>query len=258
MPLSGLGDLRTLPAIGKDRVDTDVRSVSPPMVSCFGRFARCLVVGILVLVSSGCFRPWFLTPSPVLSCYYPNPIFVRAKNPQAFWENLVDIIDDDFEIEREEPVRQFETVLTSGRIETRPKIGATIFEPWHQDSPDPYARWEATLQSIRRRVEVRVDPRDGGYWVAVLVFKELEDVNQPLAATTSSATFRNDSSLTRVVSPIGEQQVNAGWIPAGRDTVLEQRLIEKIALRFGLAPSAQPTPPLVDIPTGPTVVNQNP
>jgi len=170
----------------------------------------------------------------------------------------VDIVDDDFEIEREEPVRQFQTVLTSGRIDTRPKIGATIFEPWHHDSPDRYARWEATLQSLRRRAEIRVDPRDGGYWVAVLVFKELEDVSQPLAATTSSATFRNDSSLTRVVSPIGEQQVNAGWIPAGRDTVLEQRLIEKIALRFGLAPPTETAPPLVDIPVGGGISSPSP
>jgi len=215
------------------------------------RLIRCwelLILGVVVLAPSGCFRPWFLSPQPVLSCYYPNPVFVRAKNPEVFWETLVDIVDDDFEIEREDPVRQFQTVLTSGRIDTRPKIGATIFEPWHRDSPDRYARWEATLQSLRRRAEIRVDPRDGGYWVTVLVFKELEDVSQPLAATTSSATFRNDSSLTRVVSPIGEQQVNAGWIPAGRDTALEQRLIEKIAFRFGLAPPTETAPPLVDIP----------
>lgn len=220
-------------------------------------FWRWLIWSTLALVPTGCFRPWFLSPPPVLNCYYPNPVFVRAANPEAFWEALVDIIDDDFEIEREEPVRQFQTVLTSGRIDTRPKVAATILEPWHHDSPDRYSRWEATLQSLRRRVEVRVDPRDGGYWITVLVFKELEDVNQPLAATTSSATFRNDSSLTRVISPIGEQQVNAGWIPLGRDTALEQRLIEKIAARFGLAPMTETAPPLVDVPSlgGPSVPN---
>ncbi|MGQ9504470.1 MAG: hypothetical protein ACUVQG_08300 [Thermogutta sp.] len=212
------------------------------------RFAKYLALSLVVVLPLGCFRNLLWTPSPVLTCYYPNPIFVRAKSPEVLWENLVDIIDDDFEIEKEEPVREFQTVLTSGRIETRPKIGATIFEPWHRDSPDRYARWEATLQSVRRWAEVRVEPRDGGYWLTVLVFKELEDVNQPLAATTSSATFRNDSSLTRVVSPIGEQQVNAGWIPTGRDTVLEQRLIEQIASRFGVALPSQPAPPLVDIP----------
>lgn len=209
----------------------------------------CLIWSTLAVVPAGCFRPWFLSPPPVLSCYYPNPIFVRAKNPEQFWEALVDIIDDDFEIESESPVRQLQTVFTSGRIDTRPKVAATILEPWHHDSPDRYSRWEATLQSLRRRAEVRVDPRDGGYWITVLVFKELEDVNQPLAATTSSATFRNDSSLTRVISPIGEQQVNAGWIPLGRDTALEQRLIEKIAARFGAAPTTETAPPLVDIPS---------
>lgn len=198
---------------------------------------------------SGCFRPFFLTPSPVLSAYYPNPIFVSIRDPQVLWEHLVDVVDDYFEIEREEPVRQYETVLTSGRIDTYPKIGATVFEPWHRDSVDRYSRWEATLQSIRRRAEIRVDPRDGGYWITVVVFKELEDVAQPLAATTSSATFRNDSSLTRVVSPIGEQPTHAGWIPLGRDTALEQRIIEAIGARFGLLP-AQPAepPPLEPVP----------
>ncbi|ASV73875.1 hypothetical protein THTE_1273 [Thermogutta terrifontis] len=211
---------------------------------------KVTTTGILagLLLIGGCFRPFFLTPSPVLNVYYPNPIFVAAKDPQVLWETLVDVVDDYFEIEREEPIRQFDTVLTSGRIDTLPKIGATILEPWHKDSVDRYARWEATLQSIRRRAEIRVDPRDGGYWITVLVFKELEDVGQPLAATTSSATFRNDSSLTRVVSPIGEQQTHAGWIPMGRDTALEQRIIEAIGTRFGLLPvPTASTPPMESI-----------
>lgn len=211
---------------------------------------KVTTTGILagLLLIGGCFRPFFLTPSPVLNVYYPNPIFVAAKDPQVLWETLVDVVDDYFEIEREEPIRQFDTVLTSGRIDTFPKIGATILEPWHKDSVDRYARWEATLQSIRRRAEIRVDPRDGGYWITVLVFKELEDVGQPLAATTSSATFRNDSSLTRVVSPIGEQQTHAGWIPMGRDTALEQRIIEAIGTRFGLLPvPTASTPPMESI-----------
>ena len=212
------------------------------------RLVRLLLpILALAIGGSGC-RPWFLAPPPVLSAYYPNPIFVHARSPEVFWENLVDVVDDYFEIEREDPVRQVDTVLTSGRIETRPKIAATIFEPWHRDSVDRYARWEATLQSIRRWAEIRVDPRDGGYWVTVVVFKEMEDVSQSLAATTSSATFRNDSSLTRVVSPVGEQQTTAGWIPLGRDTGLEQRLVEQISARFGTVPVAPaPTPPLVEV-----------
>lgn len=205
-------------------------------------------MGWAAVLVGGCLRPYFLSPSPVLPVYYPNPLFVPAKDPLVFWENLVNVIDDYFEIEREEPVRQYETVLTSGRIDTYPKVAATIFEPWHRDSVDRNARWEATLQSLRRRAEIRVDPRDGGYWITVLVFKELEDVPQPLAATTSSAVFRNDNSLTRVVSPIGEQQTQAGWIPLGRDTALEQRMIESIGARFGLLPSpATATPPLEPI-----------
>ena len=79
-------------------------------------------------------------------------------------------------------------------------------------------------------------PDDGGYWVSVTVFKELEDVTQPTRATAGAATFRNDSSLTRVVSPVGEQEINEGWIPRGRDAALEQRILSQLQTRLYTQP----------------------
>jgi hypothetical protein len=108
-----------------------------------------------------------------------------------------------------------------------------MFEPWRHDSVGPYEKLESTLQSVRRRAVVRVVPSQGGYLVDVAVFKELEDVARPAHATAGAATFRNDSSLTRVVDPIGEQEVTAGWIPKGRDIALEQRIIEQLLARTG-------------------------
>jgi len=40
---------------------------------------------------------------------YSNPVFVPAGDPQCFWETLVDVVDDYFRIEREEPVRMSAT-----------------------------------------------------------------------------------------------------------------------------------------------------
>ena len=42
------------------------------------------------------------------------------------------------------------STLTEGRIDTFPKPGATLLEPWDHDSADSYERLESTLQSIRR------------------------------------------------------------------------------------------------------------
>ncbi|GAB4140419.1 MAG: hypothetical protein Kow0040_28800 [Thermogutta sp.] len=191
---------------------------------------------LLCAVCAGCTRPWMIdAPPPILTPYYPNPVFVQARDPLILWENLVDVVDNYFEIASESPVRDFGGVVTEGRLETRPKIGATLLEPWHRDSADRYSRLEATLQTVRRRAEIRVSPRDGGYWISVQVFKELEDLAMPSGATASSATFRNDSSLNRVESPIGEAETHAGWIPLGRDTALEQRIVEEIGGRFGVA-----------------------
>lgn len=211
------------------------------------------ICGILAVcaVCAGCTRPWLIdAPPQILTPYYPNPVFVQAGDPIILWENLVDVVDNYFEIASESPVRDFGGVVTEGRLETRPKIGATWLEPWHQDSADRYSRLEATFQTVRRRAEIRVSPRDGGYWISVQVFKELEDLAMPSGATASSATFRNDGSLNRVESPIGEMETHAGWIPLGRDTALEQRIVEEIGGRFGaVVPS--PNSSLVPTQTGP-------
>jgi hypothetical protein len=84
---------------------------------------------------------------------------------------------------------------------------------------------ENTLQTMRRRAVVRVWPTQGGHWVDVAVFKELENLPTPEHASAGSATFRYDSSFTRVENPVVVDQSGGCWIPKGRDPVLEQRII---------------------------------
>jgi len=170
------------------------------------------------------------TPTRVAACSQ-NPVFLSDPHHERVWETVVDVVDDHFKIEREEPVRQIGSVLTEGRLDTFPKVGATLFEPWHRDSADAYERLESTLQSIRRHAEVKVTPDKGGYWVEVVVLKEVEDVMRPTQSSAGAATFRNDSSLTRVVSPAADQQINEGWIPLGRDPALEQRILAELHSR---------------------------
>lgn len=171
-------------------------------------------------------------PAPVA---YANPILIPIGDHQCAWEQVVDVVDDYFRIEREEPVRQVGNMITEGNITTVPEVSPTIFEPWRHDTVDPQQRVENTLQSMRRRAVVRVIPAQGGHLVDVQVFKDLEDNRRPDQSTAGAATFRYDSSLTRVSNPITEQQTTIGWINQGRDTSLEQNIIANLLSRCGQA-----------------------
>ncbi|NQT15599.1 MAG: hypothetical protein HQ582_22775 [Planctomycetes bacterium] len=199
---------------------------------------RVAAFGLLWMAASGCAaRPPVTHPGwQTTNVFYDNPAMVCAADPEVVWETVADVVDDYFTIREEEPVRLAEDVLIEGRLDTFPTVGSTLFEPWRGDSVGPYDKLESTLQSMRRYATVRVIPAQGGYLVDVAVFKELEDLAQPVHASAGAATFRYDTSLTRVVNPVGEQGTGAGWIDKGRDRALEQRIIGEVLARIG--PSA--------------------
>jgi len=201
---------------------------------------RLIAVGIALLAVAGCtVNPPVTSPAwQTAGVFQNNPALLPVADHERAWELVVDVVDDYFKIEREEPVRVVGSVVTEGRLDTFPAVGSTIFEPWRGDSANSYEKLESTLQSIRRYATVRVRPGQGGYEVDVAVFKELEDVVQPAHATAGAATFRNDSSLTRVVSPVGEQEIHEDWIPMGRDLALEQRMIQDLMARAGVGATA--------------------
>jgi hypothetical protein len=215
------------------------------------RTARALTAGAMIALALGC-RGWIPSrytppqfdfgPLPVQS----NPVVVSAMDPDLVWEQTVDVVDDYFKIEREERVKLIGNVLTEGRLDTYPRGGSTIFEPWNRDTANPYERLESTLQSIRRTAVVRVIPDPAGFAVEVQVLKELEDVPRPETGAVSlanPAALRNDDSLVRVTSPVPGYQPTIGWIPQGRDFALEQEMLAKIQARLaGLGAPIMPAP----------------
>lgn len=206
-----------------------------PLVSIVG------LVTALGLAGCGVGLPlWEPSANPVL-IVYPNPMLVPSRDAEAVWENVVDVVDDYFRIDvpGTEPVRFVGGLFTEGRLSTFPEVASTLLEPWRQDSADTYEKLESTLQSIRRQARVRVVPANEGFWIEVVVFKELEHVAHPAHASAGAATFRNDSSLTRVISAVGEQEIHEGWIPLGRDPALEQRILAQLHERFGLVTPVQ-------------------
>jgi len=185
-----------------------------------------------------------------------NAAVIPALDAEVVWARMVDVADDYFKINAEQRVTFANGVPTEGRIDTFPQTGATLLEPWRGDSVGFRERLESTLQSIRRTGTMRLIPDPNGWRIEVVVNKELEYLPRPMRATTGGATFRNDDSLYRYGTPLPTlgQQVgdqprpvaaptpNLGWIPLGRDPLLEQRMLSTVLAKLGVAPLSAPEP----------------
>lgn len=167
---------------------------------------------VLCAASSGC------AAGP--DVFLANPLEVPKLPTEVVWERTVDVVDDYFEILEENRI--------DGRIETLPKVGATLLEPWAKDSVNAEQRIEATLQTIRRRAIVKITPTRDGYSLDVQVIKELEDLPHPQYASAGEATFRHDESVNRGEQVVSDEVTAKGWIAIGRDFALEQELLRRI------------------------------
>ncbi len=172
-------------------------------------------------------------PAPI---FISNPALIPNMDRDLVWNNLVDVVDDYFKVEREDRVKLIGDVLTEGTLTTYPRTGSTILEPWNKDTVTPYERLESTLQSIRRRAIIRVAPAEGGFTVEVTVFKEQEDVTRPEVPSAGKNNLRNDNALQRYTNPVGGQPGTIGWYLLGRDTALEQTILGQLQARFGAPP----------------------
>lgn len=161
-----------------------------------------------------------------------NPLYLPVTNQDWAWEQIVDVVDDYFRIERENRVQLIGNVITEGRIDTFPQVGATWLEPHRPDSVGRTNRWESTLQTIRRRAVLRVIPEQGGYLVEAVVYKELEDLPRPEHSTAGAAAFRHDSSLaSRLSEGVLKTRFSKHWLPLGRDPAVEQQMLAEIRAR---------------------------
>jgi hypothetical protein len=142
-------------------------------------------------------------------------------NHDSIWERTVDVLHGfQFQIDREDRL--------DGLIETKYKTGSSIFEPWHLETVGFHNRMESTLQSIRRRVFVRIWPDEGGHLVTVEAFRELEDLPGLAANSPGGATFKENTPLQRDLNLVTGQTAPSGWIAQGRDLDLEQALLARL------------------------------
>jgi hypothetical protein len=152
-----------------------------------------------------------------------NPVYVPL-GPHSYgavFENVFDVVSQYFEIAY---ANRYD-----GRIETFPRIAPGLGQPWKPGSPDLYQRLLNTFQSMRNRAFVLIQVADdGGYFIQVVVFRELEDLPKPVSQYAGNAAFRSDDTVERQFEVIDPAVYDSHWIPLGRDTAFENAIIQKI------------------------------
>jgi hypothetical protein len=188
--------------------------------------SRLSLLALAVFLMCGCVTgPLVDNPVHIGRAASPveNPVYVPL-GPMSYgtvFERVLDIVDDYFEIA---VANRYD-----GRIETFPRVAPGLEQFWKNGSPLFRERLYATLQSIRHRAIVLIQAADdGGYFVQVTVYKELEDLPRPTRSTAGAATFRSDNTVERQFEVIDPTVFESNWIPIGRDTALEQEILEKI------------------------------
>jgi hypothetical protein len=191
-----------------------------------------LAWAVLLLAGGGCAsapvvdNPTFLKlPGPTVE--ESNPVYVPLGKWSYFpvFEHAIDVLSEyGFEI--------FDSNRFSGQIETLPRIAPGLLLAAKAGSPSFSERLLATFQTYRHRVIVKIqEAQNGGYFIHVTVFKELEDLPRPVRSTAGAAAFRSDSTVERQFEVIDPTAFEANWIPKGRDVQLEQAILQ--ALKYG-------------------------
>ncbi|MFM7111315.1 MAG: hypothetical protein ACKO26_09230 [Planctomycetota bacterium] len=155
-----------------------------------------------------------------------NPLFLPV-GPQSYglvFEGALDVLDEVFDIAY---ANRYD-----GRIESYPRIAPGFFQPWQAGSTSGYERIMATFQSIRHRAVLAINAaEDGGFFVDLKVYKELEDLPTPSRTNGAAAAFRNSSTVDREYEILDPNVYDQNWIPLGRDIEMEQLLLGRLSRR---------------------------
>jgi len=154
-------------------------------------------------------------PTPIAQTT-SNPLIVPVIDRWFVMDEISDEVDDYFRVKREERIRLVEGVMSEGWIETWPRMGSTLLEPWHHDSTDGYEKVHSTQ-----------------------VFKELEDNDRPLGSPLGGNALRSDNALDVDRPDVLFSGDTRTWIPLGRDISLEQRILRNIQQRLAFPSAGQ-------------------
>jgi hypothetical protein len=167
-------------------------------------------------------NPLFVQPEPNIGLP-DNPLFVPqgANGYGLVFDRTYDVISEYFHVKRS---NRFD-----GLIETWPLTTAGYLDWARLGMYDADELLQSTFQTIRRIAVVRITPAaSGGFLIDVQVYKELEDLPQPMHAGAGLAVIRMEPPLERQTEVITPYVPAKGWFPIGRDKALERAILDKI------------------------------
>ncbi|MCE5187482.1 MAG: hypothetical protein LLF76_15280 [Planctomycetaceae bacterium] len=128
----------------------------------------------------------------------------------------------DFSLEKDDP--------QAGYLRTRPLTAAQFFEFWRQDNVDAATTAKASMQSLRRVVEVRLEPATDHVCVRCSVqVQKLSLPERPVEGVQNLASAFTRSQPGFQTMDIDKRQLEKmEWLDAGRDLALEQRILQKL------------------------------
>jgi hypothetical protein len=186
---------------------------------------RRLLILALLLLLGGCAsgplldNPALLTPTKLDSPQ--NPVYVPLSHEayNLVFDNVLHVLNDTgFEI--------LESNRYDGHIETLPRTAPGVEQFFKSGSPAISERVIATFQSYRQRASVKIMPAEsGGFFIQVVVLKELEDLPRTMRSLAGSAFFFASNNVDRQLEQVDPTIFEAAWIPKGRDMYLEQDIL---------------------------------
>jgi len=118
----------------------------------------------------------------------------------------------------------------SGIITTLPEGSQHVFEFWRRDVATSYDFWEATINPIRRWVEVTVALDADRQWenVSAVVHKErLSSPDRQFNRSGAAMQFFGDN-LPSTTGLVRVADTHDRWLDLGRDSALEDRLLAEM------------------------------
>ena len=190
------------------------------------------LLSLVALVSYGCQTAGPITGPSI------RTILVADQSPRgdALWETSKDVLrDHGYRIDRVD--------RRAGVITTWPCTSQQVFEFWRNDVCTTADQWEATINPIRRWIEVRFTKGDAGKWRSLSVIAHKERFSSPDRQFNSTGAayqvFGNQLPVAGGVDDVSADDDR--WIDVGRDAVMERCIAQRIMDRAGLTDAVPAT-----------------
>jgi hypothetical protein len=121
-----------------------------------------------------------------------------------------------------------------GLIVTKPLSGGQFFEFWRSDNVGPAQTVEANLHTLRRAVQLQLQPTNGQIRILCTVHVQRLSVPANEVASVSQA-YRMYSRSTRTTQRLElepGQEAGLAWIDQGQDPALADRILKRIVQRM--------------------------